>query len=62
LQEELVTAAAELETTINRLRNDPPDPDSYDAWLDRINEINQGRDENGPISDQDIQAAGLPVG
>jgi hypothetical protein len=39
-----------------------PDPDTYDEWLTRVNEINQADDRNGPISDQDLQASGLPVG
>jgi hypothetical protein len=34
-----------------------PDPDSYDTWLDRINEINQGRDDDGRLNDRDIETA-----
>jgi hypothetical protein len=54
LQEELETAACELEQVINRLRNDPPDPAAYDAWLDRVNEINEGHDQDGRLTDDDV--------
>jgi hypothetical protein len=51
-----------LQDAIDRARNDPPDPAAYDEWLDRVSQIMEGRDQDGPIDDQDLQAAGLPVG